>query len=255
MFLLGIPNHNEIDFYDICTNFVHDLSFYEKIFTPNTGTILELGAGTGRLTIPLAEKHFRVLALDISKKMLRQAQKKCPKHLQKNITWLQADMAKFRLSSPASGVIIAANSFLLLPSITHQKICLLNIAKNIKTGAIVVIDIFHPFHKLQQPECQGQLSLLASIENYQKDTTLNHWCCGRYDTAKQVIIANNIIELCSNGEVKRYPYTEILRYLHRFEMDLLLQQTGFHVENVFGWYDQRPFEHTSQKMIFVAKKR
>ncbi|WP_372368697.1 class I SAM-dependent methyltransferase [Candidatus Uabimicrobium sp. HlEnr_7] len=251
---MGAPSHNEVDFYDVCVSFLHDLPLYERVFTPSEDPLLELATGTGRLAIELAAKKHHMIALDISQAMLDKGQEKCPLNLQKYIQWQKDDMTKFNLPRKISGVFIAANSFLLLPSITHQKICLQNISKHLTSGAKLVIDVFHPFYLLKQPQCQGQLSLLMCIENYKENTTLNHWCSGRYDSARQVLIANNIIELCCDGEVKRYPYTEILRYVHRYEMELLLEQANFTVENVFGWYDERPFEHTSQKMIFIARK-
>lgn len=251
---MGTPSHNEVDFYDICSSFVHDIPLYEKIFTPGQAPLLELAAGTGRVAIALALKNYELIAVDISEKMLQKAHEKCAPQVQEKITWLQDDMTTFRLPREVSGVIIAANSFLLLPSITHQKMCLHNLSRQLLSGTKVIIDVFHPFFKLQEPHFQGQLSLLMSLDDYIDGGTLSHWCCGRYDSARQILIANNIIEICRDGEVKRYPYTEILRYLHRYEMELLLEHADFTVENIFGWYDERPFEHSSQKMIFVARK-
>ena len=52
-----------------------DLEIYASLCPPG-GTILELGAGTGRLTFGLAERGFRVTGVDIAPAMLAQASAK-----------------------------------------------------------------------------------------------------------------------------------------------------------------------------------
>ena len=46
-----------------------------------------------------------------------------------------------------------------------------------------------------------------------------------------------------------------MRYVHRFEMELLLEEAGFTVEEVLGDYDQSLFYAESPRMIFIARKK
>jgi ubiquinone/menaquinone biosynthesis C-methylase UbiE len=55
-------------------------------FTP--GTAIDFGCGVGRVTIPLAETSARVLAVDVSEKMLEEARKNCAREGLQNVTFL-----------------------------------------------------------------------------------------------------------------------------------------------------------------------
>jgi hypothetical protein len=44
------------------------------------------------------------------------------------------------------------------------------------------------------------------------------------------------------------------RYLYRYEMELLLEKSGFVVENIYGAYDLDDYGPESMKMIFVARR-
>ena len=45
-----------------------------------------------------------------------------------------------------------------------------------------------------------------------------------------------------------------MRYLHRFEMELLLKATGYELEQLYGSYELDPFRGDSGRMIFVARR-
>ena len=45
-----------------------------------------------------------------------------------------------------------------------------------------------------------------------------------------------------------------MRYLHRFEAELLLERARFVVEALYGSYDLDDFDTDSQRMVFVARK-
>jgi hypothetical protein len=44
-----------------------------------------------------------------------------------------------------------------------------------------------------------------------------------------------------------------MRFVYRYEMELLLHAAEFNLEMVYGSYDLEPFEGSSEKMIFVAR--
>ena len=72
------PDLNNFDqwalIYDkVYQTLVHDIPFYLQQAKAHGGPILELGCGTGRVTIPLASNGFEVVGIDISPSMIQRA--------------------------------------------------------------------------------------------------------------------------------------------------------------------------------------
>lgn len=74
------PGSLSAAFYDIVTAADSRLTGDEEIYAglaPASGSILELGCGTGRLTAGLADRGFAVTGVDLAPSMLAQAQARC----------------------------------------------------------------------------------------------------------------------------------------------------------------------------------
>ncbi|OHB30918.1 MAG: hypothetical protein A2790_09645 [Phenylobacterium sp. RIFCSPHIGHO2_01_FULL_69_31] len=90
-------------FYDRITGADAKLLGDEDIYAglaPDAGALLELGAGTGRLTIGLAARGFRVCGVDISPVMLSQAEARVtglPPDLRERIELRRGDMTSLDL--------------------------------------------------------------------------------------------------------------------------------------------------------------
>jgi ubiquinone/menaquinone biosynthesis C-methylase UbiE len=67
------------DYYDnspMVTLRTQDILFYRNAARKYGDPVLELGCGTGRVTLAIAEAGYRIVGLDISKKMLERAMAK-----------------------------------------------------------------------------------------------------------------------------------------------------------------------------------
>ena len=84
--------------------------------------MLELGCGTGRVTIPIAQSGINIIGLDSSTEMLRKAQDKVqtlPVDTS-NISFLHEDMRNFSVDQEFGLVIIPFRGFLSLLSVADQ---------------------------------------------------------------------------------------------------------------------------------------
>ncbi len=98
MMLNWFPNLEEYqdpDIYDL-ENAASELehSFYLSLAHEAGGPVLELGCGTGRMTIPMVQAGLDVTGLDVVPTMLEQARRKAG---DLPIQWIEADVRNFHL--------------------------------------------------------------------------------------------------------------------------------------------------------------
>jgi SAM-dependent methyltransferase len=124
------------------------------------GPVLELGAGTGRLTLPLAERGIEVWALDSSAKMLDQLRAKQGASVVRTV---EADMATFALAdAPAFRLAFAAfNTFFLLRGREAQAACLRRTVAVLAPGGHIVLELFVP-PSYAAPGGQLEISAIAA---------------------------------------------------------------------------------------------
>lgn len=66
-----------------------------KYFIKKNATVIEIGCGAGRTAIPLAERGFKVVGIDILSKMINAARQKAVEHqVTKKVKFVNADVLK-----------------------------------------------------------------------------------------------------------------------------------------------------------------
>jgi SAM-dependent methyltransferase len=127
-----------------------DIEFYLACARRFKGPILELGTGTGRITIPLAKAHHRVVGMDLSPTMLKLAVAKrdAIPDIADRVTFIEGDMKSFDLNELFSLILVPARSFQHLITPADQRSCLTCIRRHLGTGGHVVIDLFDPNFEL-----------------------------------------------------------------------------------------------------------
>jgi SAM-dependent methyltransferase len=103
--------------------------------------ILELGCGTGRVTIPLAKEGFNIVALDSDKKMLALAREKIENENKKKhptklkVDLVEADFRNFDLGKKFDIAIMPFNSLQHLHGVEDIKSFFDNLRKHLKDDA------------------------------------------------------------------------------------------------------------------------
>jgi ubiquinone/menaquinone biosynthesis C-methylase UbiE len=117
-----------------------DIDFYVSLARKlKPRRILELGSGTGRITLPLAEEGarlgFEVVGLDSQSEMLGKAAKRrlqAPPEVRERLALIEADMRVWRSDSPFDFVVTPCSSVMHLLSLQDQltvwKLCRSNLA-------------------------------------------------------------------------------------------------------------------------------
>ena len=225
-----------------------DVEFYLDFFKDFKGNILEIGAGTGRITIPLAKQGHNITALDVSKDMLEILTNKA-KNEGLEIPTLQADMRDFVFSNERfDAIIITFRSFQHMYSIADQLKALHNISGYLNPAGYLVFDVFNPsieyiakgdWQWRPEREINVPEKGLVKIENRNK-----------YDMAKQLMSQETKYLIAGKEEVVAFE----MRFFFRFEVELLLKVAGYDVVKLYGDFKKCEFVSGSPEMVWIVRQ-
>lgn len=234
---------------------VDDLPFYVQLAREAAGrgqAVLELGCGTGRVTLQIAREGVEITGLDNATPMLDVARQKAEDAT--NPRWVQGNMAGFHLDQRFGLVIIPFRSFLLLLTVEEQKACLARIREHLVEGGRLALNIFNP-------------SILAIADwlgdkqhrwlRKRPEPRRERWVSRDYRPVTQELNETRSDVLLSDegAVIQRVERNLRLRWVYRYEMEHLLALCGFEVEALYGWFDGRPFADDSTEMVWLARPR
>jgi SAM-dependent methyltransferase len=236
--------------------YLDDLPVIQAFAQRTGGPLLELGCGTGRLLIPLAQAGYAVTGVDLSPEMLRIAAAKAESAgVAGRVTLVQGDYGGVSLAGTYRLAFIMMNTFLHLPTQADQLRALRHWREHMAPGGTLLIDVFHPdVHQLA--DLDGRLEWDKTWTDPQSGATVMKWVTRTVDLAEQTLHVTLIYdEIAADGSLRRTVAPFDTRYLWRFEAELLLEKAGFTLEALYGDWDMSPFEGASDRMILVARRR
>lgn len=134
-------------FYDLVTeadaSIAGDIDLYASLL-PAGGTVLELGAGTGRIALALAQRGFRVTGLDISPAMLAQAKVKraaLGSEVADRVKFVKADMTTFDLGRTFDAVICTYYTLAHLPPGPRWDRTFKAISRHLAPGGVAAVHL------------------------------------------------------------------------------------------------------------------
>jgi SAM-dependent methyltransferase len=234
---------------------VDDIPFYVDLARQAAAAghaVLELGCGTGRVTLPIAQAGVEVVGLDNAAPMLDVARRKAASD--SNPRWFQGDMASFRLDQRFGLVIIPFRSFLLLLAVEEQKACLARIHEHLLPGGRLALNVFNP----SILAIAGWLAAKGKREQRREpEPGRERWVSRDYQPSSQRLDETREDVLLSDegAVIQRVERNLRLRWVYRFEMEHLLALSGFEVEALYGWFDGRPFAEDSSEMVWLARRQ
>ena len=120
--------------------------FYVSEALKYSPPVLEIGCGTGRVTIPVAQVGVDIVGIDNSDGLLKIANEKVKniKNIPGNIEFINADMRDFSIDKKFNLVIIPYRAFLHMHSVEDQKKTLINIWNHLAPDGHLMMNMFFP---------------------------------------------------------------------------------------------------------------
>jgi SAM-dependent methyltransferase len=133
---------------------LEDLPFWLKLAAQQGSPILELGCGTGRVLLPLAEGGYRLFGLDRDSGMLSVLQDRLPAGLKPGISLVQADLTQIPLVGRFALVLLPCNTFSTLTK-DGRRACLNGVRKTLASGGVFAVSLPNPKLLRRQPRRSG----------------------------------------------------------------------------------------------------
>ena len=235
--------------------------FYIEEAQKQGSPILEVGCGTGRLLSPVAKTGSEIHGLDLSEDMLNIARGKIEKldnAVQKRINLTQGDMRDFELNQRFKLITIPFRAFLHILTVEDQKKTLHNILEHLTDDGKLILDAFDPKLQLINSNLGHQSSRLKQMTELVHPVSGNQvfvWYSTTYNLEEQLINEIWIYEeIEEDGNVIRRQYVPLkVRFAYRFEMQHLLELSGFKIEALYGNYNREEYFHGGEQ-IWVCSR-
>ena len=236
-----------------------DLDVYLALAQRTGGPVLELGAGTGRIALPLAAAGYPVTAVDLDPAMLdraRTALTAAGKSAVARVELIEADLLDLRL--PTAGTfrlaIIALTTLFLLATRERQRQAVRTLADHLGPGGIAVVDIWLPDTD-DLARFDGRLIFEYERTDPETGATVTKIAAARHDPTTAVIDLTSIFEEGRPGEpAVRWIRHDALRLIGADELRAMAEDAGLEVEVIGGDYDLDPIRPGSERAILVARR-
>jgi len=227
------------------------IDWFRAIARRTGGPILELGCGTGRVAIPLAQDGHDVVGLDRSPAMLARAER----HARREGVTLRlvvGDMRSFSFSEAFPLIAIPFNTFLMLTP-DDRWACLARVREHLAPTGLLAVDCFQPDPELIVDK-DGGVREEWTRRDVESGRDVTKFSSSRANV-DQVDLRWWFEELDDEGHVTRWQRATTLHYLYRREAELLFSAAGFDLDALHGDYDGSPAGSASPKLLVVARRR
>ncbi|HNT24230.1 MAG TPA: class I SAM-dependent methyltransferase [Anaerolineales bacterium] len=230
---------------------VEDLPFWKSLAEKQGGPLLELGCGTGRVLIPLAEAGYAAWGIDKDPEMLDFLQGNLSPNVLPAPHLLEADFSDFNLDRQFPLVIVPCNTWSTLDADTRRR-ALGCITRHLNSGGLLAVSVPNPQVLLDlppnaKPEVEDEFEHPLSGDPVQVSSAWKR-------SKDRLTVTWHYDHLLPDGDVQRTS-VEVTHELVAAERYLEeVRSAGLAIEATYGEFDGSPYTAETENFIFVAKK-
>jgi SAM-dependent methyltransferase len=240
-----------------------DIGFYLSLnrrFAPRK--VLELGCGTGRITLPLAQLGFDVVGLDNQPEMLQKAEERrllTSSEIRQRLHFIEGDMRKWSAPSAFDLILIPASSISHVLDLEDQLAIWKTCYDNLRPDGRLLVEITMPNMASFADSYTVPSRTLVEIDidnvNESDGTRLIRRKTTRYLRHEQRAQIRFMYEKYQNGRgVESFVDDFESHVFFPRELRLLFIHTGYEVEETLGDYRGRSLMEDSPVMIMIGRR-
>jgi SAM-dependent methyltransferase len=234
---------------------IEDLPFYLEYAKGLTTPLLEVGAGSGRLTIPFARAGYSVIAVDASASMLDVLKSRLRNEspdVQARVQVIDADMCVLDLGCKYELIIVGFDAFNYLLTPPAQKAALKRLSLHLAPQGLVLLDVFLPLKRIEQ--CPDEPVQRVDTAEAETGNKVRGWNVYSMDKNQQIETRKLIFEVTTpNGKVSTKEFTLRRRYFYPSELEKLFSENGFSIEDTFRNYNKE-CQSDSEQLQYVLRR-
>ena len=202
-----------------------------------SGRALELGIGTGRIALPLAQRGVLVQGIELSEAMVARLRAK-PGGDDIHVTI--GDFATATVGGTFSLAYLVFNTIFNLTTQEAQVACFRNVAAHLVPSGCFVIEAGVP-----------DVQRLVPGENIRAfRVSENRWGFDEYDIATQRLTSHHLEVVDGRLERVSVPF----RYAWPAELDLMAQLAGMQLRERWSGWNREPFTSDSRQHVSIWEK-
>ncbi len=266
----GDGDHDEYahiaEWYDLeHDQFDDDLQFYLDLSAGTGPDILEIGCGTGRVTVALARAGRQMTGVDRSAAMLERARKRLAsesRDVQARVGYIFGDARNLpdTINGPFSLAIIPLNTLAHVVTLRERLTLLDAMRRLLVPGGRLIVDLdLHGPRRLL--DAAGQLLVqgiwpvegMATDSNNVPIVSVSHFVTCSAPPSDDILKVTHLYDIQeATGILRRSICQMELALLTRGEVEVSLDRAGFVVERVYGGYDLEPYDNDASRAILLA---
>jgi ubiquinone/menaquinone biosynthesis C-methylase UbiE len=229
-----------------------DVKFWQDLARRTAGPALELGCGTGRVTIPVARAGASIIGIDRSAAMLLQARKRNARaRTKRRVSWIRGDIRALPFQAPQFDLVMAPYGILQsLVTDADLRATLQSVSRVLAPGGVFGLDLVPDLPVWK--EYRNKVRFRGTRRGGRSRITLVESV--RQDRARKLTIFDQeyVERRGTRRRVKRFSL--VFRTLSVPQMTRRLERAGLRVKAVLGDYGGEPWDPRADVWLILAEK-
>ena len=229
-----------------------DVAFWDRLAAAAEGPVLELGCGTGRITVPVARGGSPVFGIDRSQPMLDRAAAKLRRaRLTRRATLVRGDIRHLPFRRAQFPLVMAPYG--ILQALTRERdlaATLASVARVIAKRGRFAIDLVPDLPRWSEYDARKTMSGRMG-----RHTTVSLVESVRQDRARGLTIFDQKYVTTRHGIRRWHLFSLTFRTLSIRQMRNRLERAGFAIDVVLGDYRGGPWDARADVWVILARRK